>query len=120
MRRFMDSRLGLDEIGVVLAGAGIAAQVVANAGGWLWLSWVAVGLWLVAVMRAFTPVAPGDPAAREVRERTARTASKMWAERKEKRHFRCKGCGTILSVPRGAGKVRITCPKCGATMEKRA
>ncbi|OPY61937.1 MAG: hypothetical protein A4E56_01734 [Pelotomaculum sp. PtaU1.Bin065] len=29
------------------------------------------------------------------------------------RYFRCTHCGTVLRVPRGKGKIRITCSKCG-------
>ena len=33
--------------------------------------------------------------------------------RKEYRIFRCKGCGRNIRVPRGKGKLEITCPLCG-------
>ena len=29
------------------------------------------------------------------------------------RHFKCRNCGQKLRVPRGRGKVSITCPRCG-------
>ncbi|SHI75902.1 hypothetical protein [Lutispora thermophila] len=28
------------------------------------------------------------------------------------RYFKCSGCGQTLRVPRGKGRVHITCPKC--------
>ncbi len=34
-------------------------------------------------------------------------------ERKVYDLFRCKKCGNLNRVPRGKGKVRVTCPKCG-------
>ena len=37
---------------------------------------------------------------------------KAWANRKTTRYFKCKGCGTVLSVPRGKGTLRVVCPKC--------
>jgi len=33
-------------------------------------------------------------------------------DRKTHRRFRCKNCGQELRVPRGKGKISITCPKC--------
>lgn len=33
---------------------------------------------------------------------------------KEHKYFICKNCKTICRVPRGKGKLEITCPKCGA------
>ena len=31
----------------------------------------------------------------------------------EYKFFKCPSCGTVLRVPRGKGKVQITCKKCG-------
>lgn len=39
-------------------------------------------------------------------------ARKAWANRKTTRYFTCKGCGQVLSVPRGKGTLRVVCPKC--------
>ena len=36
------------------------------------------------------------------------------------RYYRCRGCGAIMRVPRGAGKIEITCPKCGRKITKKA
>lgn len=50
--------------------------------------------------------------------RTKRTAERIWHERKTTLFFRCKSCGAILSVPRGKGHIRVTCPRCGTKVEK--
>ncbi|MBP0986506.1 MAG: hypothetical protein IKX09_04875 [Oscillospiraceae bacterium] len=34
---------------------------------------------------------------------------------REYRFFRCRTCRTWLRVPRGKGKIRIDCPKCGTS-----
>ncbi len=34
-------------------------------------------------------------------------------ERKVYDIFKCKKCGNLNRVPRGKGKIRVTCPKCG-------
>ena len=36
-----------------------------------------------------------------------------FAQRKEYKFFRCPTCHTYLRVPRGKGKLQITCRKCG-------
>ena len=36
-----------------------------------------------------------------------------WEQRKEYRIFKCKGCGRNVRVPKGKGKIEITCPSCG-------
>ena len=40
---------------------------------------------------------------------------RRWAERKTHRYYKCKKCKTVLRVPRGKGKIAITCPKCQTT-----
>ena len=40
-------------------------------------------------------------------------------QRKEYRFFRCPSCKVLLRVPRGRGKLVVTCRKCGARFERR-
>ena len=53
-------------------------------------------------------------------ERAKRTAKKMWSERKTSKFLKCPACGQILSVPKGKGKIRVTCPKCHAKVETKS
>lgn len=52
--------------------------------------------------------------------RQARTAKKMWKERKTKAFLKCPKCGTMLAVPKGKGKMIVTCPKCRTRMETKS
>lgn len=48
--------------------------------------------------------------------RSQQKAAKKAAEKAERKnfcHFTCEQCGQILRVPRGKGKIRVHCPKCG-------
>ena len=36
----------------------------------------------------------------------------MWINRKTHKYFKCKKCGNIFRVPKGKGKIEVTCPKC--------
>lgn len=67
---------------------------------------------------------PGGPTASAAPnieyERAKRTAQKMWKERKTSRFLKCPNCGQILSVPKGKGKLRVTCPRCRAKMETKS
>jgi Zn finger protein HypA/HybF involved in hydrogenase expression len=38
---------------------------------------------------------------------------------KTHRYYKCKGCKTKLRVPKGKGKIIITCPKCKNKFQKR-
>lgn len=39
--------------------------------------------------------------------------------RKESRYYLCKGCEQIIRVPRGKGRIEITCPRCKKKFVKR-
>lgn len=42
-----------------------------------------------------------------------------WQARKTHRLFRCKQCGKMLRVPKGKGKIKITCPQCRSELIKK-
>ena len=42
------------------------------------------------------------------------------AERKQFKHVKCTKCGQKVRVPRGKGKLRVTCPKCHEKFEVRS
>ena len=53
-----------------------------------------------------------DPAVRWLRlHRTIRRD-------KEHRYFKCPNCGQMLRVPRGKGKITVTCRGCGASFQE--
>ena len=41
-----------------------------------------------------------------------------FAQRKTYKFFKCPGCGTMLRVPRGKGKIHISC-RCGYTLYRK-
>ncbi len=47
-------------------------------------------------------------------------AKKRLAQRKEYRFYTCPGCTQKVRVPRGRGKIAITCPKCRAEFIKKS
>ena len=46
-----------------------------------------------------------------------------WADRQKQRRdyvfFRCPACHAMLRVPRGKGRIRVTCRKCGNAFERK-
>jgi len=42
-----------------------------------------------------------------------RLRRERWVQRKDYKFFVCPSCHTTLRVPRGRGKIRIVCRKCG-------
>jgi len=47
-------------------------------------------------------------------------ARARFKNRKSYAYFRCPGCRSWLKLPRGAGKVTVTCSKCGSQTNKTA
>ena len=51
-----------------------------------------------------------------IRERffsALRVKKEQWVQRKEYKFFVCPSCKTTLRVPKGRGKIKIVCRKCG-------
>lgn len=148
MNDFMNGRRGADELTCALGGLSLLLALIGSLFTVQWLGIIALIVVAVALFRAFSPDSPARAhendtylelvskipfAARGPRtgaagraaanaeaafDRKKRTAQKMWDNRKTTLYFKCKNCGQMLSVPRGKGKIRVTCPKCGTKVEK--
>ena len=44
-----------------------------------------------------------------------RVMKERWKQRKDYKFFTCPSCRAVMRVPRGRGKIRIVCHKCGNT-----
>lgn len=47
-----------------------------------------------------------------------RSLGERWKQRRDYKFFRCPSCGTLLRVPKGKGKIKIVCRKCGNSFIK--
>ena len=45
---------------------------------------------------------------------------KKWDQRGTSRFFRCPKCRQAIRVPKGRGRIEITCPKCGTKFVKKS
>lgn len=43
-----------------------------------------------------------------------------WDQRRDYRFFSCPSCHTTLRVPKGRGKIRIVCRKCGTSFTRKS
>ena len=48
------------------------------------------------------------------RVKNSRGAAKARKADTDHKYFTCKNCSAVCRVPRGRGKIVITCPRCGA------
>lgn len=49
-----------------------------------------------------------------------RSVKERWIQRKDYKFFRCPSCRALLRVPRGKGKIQLTCRKCGNRFERKS
>ncbi len=56
---------------------------------------------------------------REIVLKKFRLLKNMWVNRKTIKYCKCKNCKTIIKVPKGKGKIKITCPKCNESFIKK-
>ena len=120
LRAFMAGRNGLDTLGLASVIAAVVVNVLAQILDSYILSVVAMALMVYAFFRILS---------RNVTRRrqesyrfehlfsAVRGGVSGWLDRrrqsKDYKFFTCPGCRNKLRVPRGKGKIQITCPKCG-------
>lgn len=120
IRNFMAGRNGLDRLGQVTLLLALVLNLLANMLDAALLSGLSSGLLVWCLFRVFSR----NLSRRQAENQRFLTAGsragrglRAWRERqcqrKEYKFFRCSGCGNWLRVPKGKGKIQITCPRCG-------
>ena len=116
---FMQGRYGIDSLSTLLIIVGFVLTFVAMFTGLDLLSYVSLVFLIFALFRSYS---------KNFTQRSKELASfqklvagpqawfalsrKKWQNRETTRYFKCKECGSVLSVPVGKGTIRTTCPKC--------
>ena len=64
----------------------------------------------------------GKPSGTAAKPKKAKVARKnpTWSELKQYKYFICPQCGQRLRVPRGKGKLRVTCTRCNNTFSMKS
>lgn len=127
--RFMYGRNGADHYSRFLTYLSIVPIIVSmviggTAGSFLW--YLAIAIIIYAYFRIFS---------KNLDRRRAENAAYLRAkgkftggfknrrerlgQRREYKFFKCPSCKAMLRVPRGKGKVRVTCRKCGNAFERK-
>ena len=123
LARFMIGRNGNDQLNLFLLAVDlvllIAASLVKGAGGKL-LYLLVFALLGYAYFRMFSRnvTRRREENGKYLRRRYAFQAAlklrkEKWVQRRDYKFFTCPSCKTTLRVPRGHGKIKIVCRKCG-------
>lgn len=110
-RRFMAGRYGTDKLNMTILGVGLVMALICmfvqNDIVDLVLTILSYGCMFWAIYRSFSR----DTYKRYQENRKYLLMIDRIKDREHK-HFECPRCRQVVRVPRGKGKIAITCPKC--------
>ena len=131
--RFMEGRYGADALGRFLSVSGCVIMLLAVIFRSVWngiLSNLFVSLALLCLILCYGRVLSRNISARQ--KENDRYLQKEHAvydwfalkrdcfvQRRDYAFFRCPSCGRMVRVPKGKGRIRITCRHCGFSFEKK-
>lgn len=132
LSRIFSGRQGMDEFSKALFWMGLVCMLlsvltvnVLKGVFSLLFNWLGLMLLIFSFVRAFSRRLGQREAennaylALRQKQRYSRQAAKeRRAQRKDFCFFKCPGCGVMLRVPRGKGKIHIKC-KCGYTLYRK-
>lgn len=124
--RFMYGRYGNDPLNMALIVTYLVLYLLYAFTGFFPLYWVSLALLLVCLFRLLSR---NLPRRREENAKFMKAVGPMvqWLRmqrtiRRDKAHryFKCPNCGQQLRVPRGKGKITVTCRGCGASFQEKS
>ena len=130
-QRFMFGRYGQDGLNRFLLVVSLVFYILGLCLGRVRIvgmvfSWLGLGLALLTVLRSFSRNGPKRQVEnnlyfRQKRKVTTRIARLRNRTQDMKTHkiFRCPSCRQQLRVPKGKGKLNVTCPHCKTRFQKR-
>lgn len=113
IRKFMQGRNGVDELNRILIYVVLSIYVLSVIFKSTILYYISFVFMLYLFYRMFSKnLYVRREENRKVVTWLETTRIKM-EQRKDYKIFKCKGCGRNIRVPRGKGKIEVTCPMCG-------
>jgi len=111
MRRFMTGRYGTDKLNMVILGAGLIACLIS-----MFVHFAPVNLLLTLISYVLMGWAIFRSLSRNTYKRYQENRKYLMFLQKikdrEHRYYDCPRCHQQVRVPRGKGKIAISCPKC--------
>ena len=126
LARFMSGRYGGDQLNSTMLVTYLVLYLVFAFTGWQVLQFIALVLLLVSLFRMMSRRhdrrrAENAKFLQLTRPLTRRMKNlRVRLKDKEHRYFKCPNCGQQLRVPRGKGKITVTCRGCGAVFQEKS
>ena len=124
--RFMQGRYGQDSLNAALFVLALILIIITAFVPVRWLSLAALLPLGWATFRAYSKNAAKRRAenAKWLKltapvRKSWRLGRAKWADRKSYRYFTCPKCRETMRVPKGKGKIEITCRKCGEKFQRK-
>ena len=126
MQSFMYGRYGYDELSQFLSKTALLCVIVGLFAYPGFFCGLAMALYLVTMFRMYSKNIMKRQQERDVYLRRTQPLrdwqalqKRKFNDRKTHKFYRCSQCKTSLRVPKGKGKIKIHCPKCGAEIVKK-
>ncbi len=125
LQNFMGGRYGQDELSVFIDILALIIIVINIFVRTPILSVISLALLIWSLFRAFSKKACNRQKELVIYQKISGKPKaffktiKLNITDKSRKYYMC-GCGAILRVPRGRGKIEVTCPKCHKTYSKRS
>ena len=126
LQRFMIGRYGQDQLNRFISVAALVVMILSLFIGRSVLYPLAVALLILCFFRMFSKNIVSRRRENQYylllhSKVTRRAAGRMdrYKQRKTYNFYRCPSCQTQLRVPKGRGRISITCPKCRTSFEKK-
>ena len=126
-RRFMAGRYGTDALNQFLSIVSIVLLLVALLSRVNLFTWVGMGVLIWCYYRTFSRNIPKRTeenykfyTLKQQLDGKVRSLKEQWANRKLYHYYRCPQCRQKLRVPRGRGRIQISCPRCGTQFIKKS
>lgn len=126
IRSFMSGRYGFDELSRFLLVFGVILMILSSFFGIRILNYLSSLLYILGFVRCFSFNFYARQRERRlylsVKSKISQRINlykKIFSERKQFRYFKCKKCKAYWRVPKGKGKVEISCRNCGTKMIKK-
>ena len=126
MQSFMYGRYGYDELSQFLSKTALLCVIVGLFAYPGFFCGLAMALYLVTMFRMYSKNIMKRKQERDAYLRRTQPLrdwqalqKRKFNDRKTHKFYRCSQCKTSLRVPKGKGKIKIRCPKCGAEIVKK-
>ena len=126
LRRFMAGRYGPDELTALIVLSGCVFTFLSNFRPLRFMYFIGMLVMAVAIWRTLSKNIDARYRERmwflrviEKPKAQFKLFSNIIRDRKTHKYFKCKNCGASLRVPKGRGKISVTCPKCRVKSQKK-